>query len=138
MCIHIRSTRFIYGLKNFYLKVFCGAFDYVVDEDDKIKSINIFLTTKRLISFTTKSSNHIATDGTYKLTFNNNVIINVGTNDLDRQFHPFGCLVTTTENTEDYAFMFNAVKRLSKDLYQFDYEPTILLADARNNSITNI
>jgi len=34
--------------------------------------------------------------------------------------------------------MFNAVKRLSKDLNQFDYEPTILLADARNNSITNI
>jgi hypothetical protein len=83
-------------------KVFCGAFDYVVDEDDKIKFINIFLTTKRLISFTTKFCNHIATDGTYKLTFNNNVIINVGTNDFDRQFHLFGCLVTTTENTQDY------------------------------------
>ncbi len=39
-------------------------------------------------------------------------------------------------NPEDYAFMFNAVKKLSMDLYQFDYEPTLLLANAASY-ITN-
>ncbi len=35
-------------------KVFCGGFDYQLDDDDKVKSLHVFVTTKRLIQLTLK------------------------------------------------------------------------------------
>ena len=81
-------------------------------------------------------ANHIATDGTYKLNYNNFPILLVGTTDFEKQFHPFGVMLTKNEDKEDYAFMFQSVKDLSEKIFEYDYEPTILLADAAA-AITN-
>ncbi len=38
-------------------------------------------------------------------------------------------MVTKHENEEDYEYMFNALKRIVKEIHQIDFEPTILLAE---------
>jgi hypothetical protein len=45
-------------------------------------------------------------------------------------------MVTKHENEEDYEYMFNALKRIVKEIHQIDFEPTILLADTAG-AITN-
>jgi hypothetical protein len=59
-----------------------------------------------------------------------------GTTDYDRRFHPFGLLITKSELTDDFAFMFDRIKSLSKELFDLDFNPTILVADCAE-SITN-
>ena len=117
-------------------------------------NLHIFLTTKRLISQLYNSyntigwfyfiifiiifidSNHIASDATYKFIFQGFPILQIGTTDFNRQYHPYGVMVTKHENEEDYEYMFNALKRIVKEIHQIDFEPTILLADTAG-AITN-
>ncbi|CAF1133814.1 unnamed protein product [Brachionus calyciflorus] len=102
-----------------------------------LKSINfhIFMTTRRLISFT-RNANHIATDATYKLLWLNFPILLCGTTDANKAFHPFGMLITKNETENDFTFMFKTVRDLSLQLYQWQYSPTVLIADAAQ-AITN-
>ena len=37
-------------------EVFCGGFEYKLDDEDSIEYLRLFVTTKRLISFTEKSN----------------------------------------------------------------------------------
>lgn len=53
-------------------------------------------------------------DGTYKLIWQNFPVLQCGTTDMHRQFHPFGLSVCTSETGDDYAFIFNAIKKVSK------------------------
>ncbi|CAF1096912.1 unnamed protein product [Brachionus calyciflorus] len=106
------------------------------------KSINfhIFMTTRRLISFT-RNANHIATDATYKLLWLNFPILLCGTTDANKAFHPFGMLITKNETENDFTFMFKTVRELSLQLYQWQYSASVFIADAaqaNSNGFKNV
>lgn len=119
----------------------------IPDNDDELFTVStwsitpqkidfkIFFTTKRLISFTARA-NHIAADETYKLTRLNFPLLMCGTTDKNRSYHPFGVMLSKHETHEEFAFMFDTVKKLSKDLYDQEFDVHILLADAAM-AITN-
>ena len=54
----------------------------------------------------------------------------IGTTDKNRQFHPFGISVCTNETEHDFAFVFDCVKSGLKDIFDSDYKPKVLQADA--------
>lgn len=59
----------------------------------------------------------------------------MGTSDRDRQFHPFGLAVCSTETEEDFEFIFRTLKSNTKNL-----NPKVLIADcaeAITNGFTN-
>lgn len=60
----------------------------------------------------------------------------IGTTDYNKEYHPFGILITKTETEDDFEFMFRSIKDLVKAIYRVEYKPTILLADAAP-AITN-
>ena len=130
---------------------FCGGIDYDLDHKEQLKYLRIFITTSRLIQqlkynckyfifimsifflcYLTYSYSNIAkliaTDGTYKLNFQGFPVLMVGTVDHERQYHPYGILITKTVNAEDYKYMFQTLKNLSIN-YKYEFNPTILLAD---------
>ncbi|RNA28508.1 hypothetical protein BpHYR1_012213, partial [Brachionus plicatilis] len=129
------------------LKNWCDSHNAIPDDLDEVFAVSefkitpdeltfkIFLTTKRLISFTTKCK-HIATDATYKLLWLNFPVLLCGTNDSDNTFHPFGVLLSRYETESEFAYMFRTCKNLSFELYGHDLDPSVLLADAAG-AITN-
>ena len=60
----------------------------------------------------------------------------IGTVDMNREYHPYGIMITKTEIAEDYQFMCERLKSLSKVVGANDFNPTVLLADAAA-AITN-
>ena len=89
----------------------------------------IFFTTKRLLENTMKSK-HICADATYKLLHHGHPILIVGTTDKDKSFHPFGVALCCNEKEEAFKFIFQSIKECLKEIYDFDYQPRILGADA--------
>ena len=57
-------------------------------------------------------------------------VLIVGTTDRAKQFHPFGLSVCINETQEDFAFIFKSLKSAVLYINAFDYQPTILIADA--------
>lgn len=66
----------------------------------------------------------MCSNGTYKLIWQNFPVLQCGTTDMHRQYHPFGLSVCTSETGDDYAFIFNAIEK------GVDLKPTILMSDA--------
>ena len=62
--------------------------------------VNLFL-----FNFYISDSNHIASDGTYKLIYQGFPILMIGTTDFNREYHPYGIMVTKHENEEDYEYL---------------------------------
>ena len=60
----------------------------------------------------------------------------IGTVDLNREYHPYGILITKTEDHDDYQYMFQRLKDVSQTIGAVDFNPTVLLADAAS-AITN-
>ncbi len=108
--------------------VFCAGFDYEINaHDGECERFRVFLT---------QYGDHVATDGTYKLNWMGYPLLQVGTTDLARHFHPFGAMLTKIEDGKDYKYMFYALKRASERILGTTYNPRILLADC-SPSITN-
>ena len=95
----------------------------------------LFFTTKRLLDMT-KKSKHLCADATFKLIQHGYPILLVGTTDRDKAFHPFGVVMCSNETDEAFKFIFQSIKDTVKDVYNFDYLLTILIADAAD-AITN-
>ena len=53
-----------------------------------------------------------------------------GTTDAQKRFHPFSLSICSNETEEDFYFIFNAVKKAAKTIYNYEYKPNILIADA--------
>lgn len=60
----------------------------------------------------------------------------VGTTDKAKVFHPFGIAMCSNEKEEAYTFIFKALYESVYDIYNIDYQPNILIADAAD-AITN-
>lgn len=74
----------------------------------------------------------IAIDGTYNLNFLGYPTIHMGILDRAKKFHTLVLGCTTNETTEDYTFVFQAVKDALKKYFQHDFKPKILIADGAN------
>ena len=117
-------------------EVFCGGIDHVVDSNDQLVHLREFVTTGRLLALMHKASKVLATDGTYKLIYEGFPILMVGTVDMNREYHPYGIMITKTEDWEDYKFMCERLKCLASLIGATDFNPTVLLADCAA-AITN-
>ena len=91
----------------------------------------VFFTTKRLLSFAEKTK-HICADATYKLLQHGYPLLVVGTTDKARKFHPFGIALCSNEKSEAFSFIFKSIKECILTVYNYDYEPNVLVADARD------
>jgi hypothetical protein len=89
----------------------------------------VFFTTKRLLSFAEKTK-HICADATYKLLQHGYPLLVVGTTDKARMFHPFGIALCSNEKSEAFSFIFKSIKECILTVYNYDYEPSVLVADA--------
>jgi hypothetical protein len=104
---------------------------FVVDYEYKTEpriEFRIFLSTKKLISFT-KFSKHVLADATYKVTDEGYPSLTCGTTDKNKNFHPFGIALTMHETGDDFEFLFNSLKTASLKILGEDYSPNILIAD---------
>ena len=63
-------------------------------------------------------------------------VLIVGTTDKANNFHPFGIAMCCSEKDEAFKFIFNSAKESVYEIYQVDYQPTILVAHA-SDAITN-
>lgn len=105
--------------------------DYWIDDNEIAPRFGFVMSTKGLLSLGLKTDN-ICADGTYKLCWENYNVLVAGNTDLARHFHPLGIAVTTTETSEDYECLFNAIKKGIKSNFDTEYAPKNLTSDAAN------
>jgi len=67
------------------------------DDYEKGDQFRFFITTRRLIEFSSNFKHVLQTDGTYKLTWIGNSILIVGSSDFNRVFHPIALACCTRE-----------------------------------------
>lgn len=60
----------------------------------------------------------------------------IGTTDTTNSLHPYGILVTSHNEGEDFHFMFQTIKNLINTIHHVNFKPTILVADS-TVAITN-
>lgn len=72
----------------------------------------------------------IHTDATYKLVWQGYPVLQIGTTDLHRKFHPFGLAVCTHETQADFKFIFGSLKKAVFEKFGSNINPQYLVADA--------
>ena len=97
---------------------------------------HVFCTTKRLLRTATILSKHLCCDATYNITIQGFPILMCGSTDKDQQFHPFCLVISKFEDSQDYSYMFKTLKDLVLEVFDYVYDPTILVADSAH-SITH-
>ena len=93
------------------------------------ENLRIFGTTKRLLYSATYNTDLLATDATQKLMYEKFSLILVGTVDKCKLFHPYGIMMTSTEQERDFTGLFKSLKSLLHEINKIEYEPTALIAD---------
>jgi hypothetical protein len=84
--------------------------------------MRVFFTTKRLLGITEMGSHHVNSDATYKMNFQGYPVLMNGTTDRSKAFHPYGLWLTLTENHEDYAFVYEGIKKGAEQLNLKDFK----------------
>lgn len=106
---------------------FIAAYDISLDE--KNPYFRFFVSSKELLANAVNVKT-INADGTYKLIWQGYPVLQIGTTDMHRSFHKFGIAVCTNERTEDFEFLFAAVKNSVKNIFNIDHAPKVLISDA--------
>lgn len=88
-----------------------------------------FVSSKQLLHAAI-NADKVHADATYKLIWQGFPVLQVGTTDMHRQFHPFGIAVCTKENRDDFRFLFEAVKIGVQTIYSVTFSPKYLICDA--------
>ena len=86
----------------------------------------------------TNNTKHICADATYKLIQHGYPVLVVGTTDKDKKFHPFGVAMCCNETDDAFKFIFKSIKDCVQEIFQYDYQPTILVAEAITNGFTSV
>ncbi|CAF4947771.1 unnamed protein product [Pieris macdunnoughi] len=102
---------------------------YEISEDDLDQNFRFMLTTKYLIGLSRQCS-VLHADATYKLIWQGFPVLVIGTTDRDKHFHPFGLAVTTAERTEDFIFLFSALKKAVFSIFSYTLSCKVLVCDA--------
>lgn len=89
-------------------QVFVADFSHGIN-NNKLRFFRLFLTTKRLLLNAPKTK-HLTIDATYKLIYQGFPVIQFGTTDREKHFHPFGLAITSNETHEDFRFVFDSLK----------------------------
>lgn len=103
--------------------------NYEMNYDNGEVEFRFFVTTKILLK-QALGSNNLHADATYKILWQGFPILVVGRTDLIRKFHPFGIAVCTTEQQKDFEFIFAALKQGIHNIFDQEFEPQFLIADA--------
>lgn len=85
--------------------------------------------------------NKIHCDATYKIVWQNFPVLQIGTTDLHRKFHPFGLAVSTHETTKDFTFLFSSLKEALQKHFNVEFSPQYLISDAAKsiqNAFTSV
>lgn len=77
-----------------------------------------------------KSVEKVCIDSTYKLNWCDFPLTILGTVDRNKKFHPIAFACSTNETTDDYAFVFDAVKKKIKECFSANFAPSMLISDA--------
>lgn len=111
-------------------------YEDIEDDDQNSKQyVRFCISTKRLLQIASIST-AVHADTTYKLNWQGYPVLITGTTDADRKFHPFCLAVCNCENAADYRFLFESVKNGVRNIYDKEFKPKVLIADA-SDAITN-
>ena len=96
-----------------------------------------FITTRRLIEFSSNFKTLLQTDGTYKLLWQGFPVLLLGSSDAKKVFHTIGIAVCTRERKNDFAFLFKSIQ-IAREKLNLPKLPSSLnlMADAAG-AITN-
>lgn len=117
--------------------------NHVISIDDKNEEnseFRFFVSSKRLLQIAMNAVK-LHTDGTYKLIWQGFPVLLIGTTDANRKFHPIGLCVSKHERTIDFEFIFRTVKDALLNIFSFEIDPHVLIADAASsikNGFTNV
>lgn len=89
-----------------------------------------FIVTSKLLLKLAIDAKNVHTDATYKLIWQNFPVLATGFTDLCRKFHPTVLAVCVTEQKKDFKFIFESTKKGIREIFDADYEPEYLIADA--------
>lgn len=89
-----------------------------------------FIVSNKLLLKQAIGSRNLHSDATYKILWHGFPILVVGITDLCRKFHPMGVAVCTSEQQKDFEFIFAAVKQAIHNIFDVEFEPEYLIADA--------
>lgn len=103
--------------------------DYNTDDVDDQATFKFVISTKHLISQLDLAKN-VHADSTYKLVWQGFPVLIIGTTDRDLHFHVVALAVTTTEQTSDFQFFFQAILDASVLYCSKAFEPEVLICDA--------
>lgn len=98
-------------------------------EDEKNIEFRFVVTTKLLLK-NAIDSNRVHADATYKLIWQGFPVLMNGFTDMNRKFHPTCVAVCTSEQEKDFVFIFASVRQGFKDIFNFEFDPDYLIADA--------
>lgn len=89
------------------------------------------LSTKFLLRKAAILTENMSYDSTYKMNLQGIPVIVIGSVDKANQFHllEFGFISHQKQNTEDYEFCFEGLKKRAKEVNGIEYGPKILLSD---------
>lgn len=104
---------------------------FVLDHfhDSKNDAFAFVVSTRRLLKQCAGRQN-VCADGTYKIVWQDFVIIVVGFLDRANHFHVSALCLTARERTIEYQFVFNAMKDAVQKLEQADLCPNVIVSDA--------
>lgn len=109
---------------------FVVAYEVHTDDDnDENCTFRFFVSTKLLL----RQAVNVAilhTDATYKLVWQGFPVLQIGTTDADRKFHPFGVAVCKNERAADFEFIFGALKNGINKITGKEIDPDALVSDA--------
>ncbi|RNA06891.1 hypothetical protein BpHYR1_032210 [Brachionus plicatilis] len=123
------------------LKEWCDQYNEIPEHDDQVfgaeyeyqafpeQKFRVLLTTKRLIR-NTLDTKYILSDAIYKLFYGGFPALTGGTIDKNKNFHPFGLALCSSENNFDFAFFFRALKSICFRVIDQIISPSFLVADS--------
>ncbi len=101
--------------------------DHRIIDKDEI-SFNFVVSCKKLLHLNLESQVCNA-DTTYKLIWQGYPVGVTGHTDYNKKFHPTSISVSTTENEDDFAFVFGAIKQGTHDALDREWKPSIIMSD---------
>lgn len=105
---------------------------YIVrtDEENVENSVFRFFVSTKLLLNQAVNARILHTDATYKLVWQGFPVLQIGTTDADRKFHPFGIGVCTNERADDFEFIFRSLKEGVRRITEKEIDPNVLVSDA--------
>lgn len=104
--------------------------NYEMDYENEAQIDFRFLVTTKLLLKHAVGSENFHADATYKIVWQGFPMLVVGVTDQCRAFHPVAVAVCISEAEKDFEFIFSAVKQGLNKIFDVNFEPKYVIADA--------